>query len=475
MKIKKRKKLFLILTPIVAIIIIGICVLVILIVYFPNVFYPKMKFDKMPEIQSNDRVLILAPHPDDEAIAACGVIQKSLEAGAKVKVAYLTNGDANQLSFIIFEKKLVAFPTQFVYSGELRRKESIAGMKALGLNEDDLVFLGYPDFGTLNILYKYWGKNDAYKSPITHNSKVPYPECFSPGAPYRGESIINDLNSVISDFKPTKIFVSSPIDLNKDHRALYLFTQVVLWDLWDKLETKPVLFTYLVHSYSFPKPKGYRPLQELLPPEGIIGDEITWSKLELNSSEVLKKYNTIQNYKSQIKYNPSFLVSFARSDELFGQFSNISLYNQNNINIKDIKWQGVGLIHGSNFDSQYNQGLLGLSYAIVDSDIYVKVGLKRLIDKDFGVSIFLLGYSKGKDFSNMPKIHVIIGTTGIKIMDKDVLISAREDQPVYEGNSLIIKVPLDSLGNPDYILSSAETRARDIPLDATAWRIIVLN
>lgn len=112
---------------------------------------------------------------------------------------------------------------------------------------------------------------------------------------------------------------------------------------------------------------------------------------------------------------------------------------------------------------------------MADSNIYVKVGLKRLIDKDFGVSIFLLGYSKSKDFSNMPKIHVIIGTTGIKIIDKDVLISTREDQPIYDGNSLIIKVPLDSLGNPDYILSNAETKTRDILLDATAWRIIVLN
>ncbi len=475
MKIKKRKKLFLILTPIVAIIVAGICVLVILKVYFPNVFYPKMKFDKLQEIQASDRILILAPHPDDEAIAAGGVIQKSLVAGAKVKVAYLTNGDANQLSFIIFEKKLVAFPKQFVYSGELRRKESIAGMKALGLNENDLTYLGYPDFGTLNILYKCWGNTSAYDSPITHNSKVPYQECLSPGAPYKGESIINDLNSVISDFKPTRIFVSSPIDLNKDHRALYLFTQVVLWDLRDKLEIKPELFTYLVHSYSFPNPKGYRPLQELLPPQGIIGDEITWSKLELNFNEVLKKYNTIQSYKSQIKYKPSFLVSFARSDELFGQFSNINIYSQNNINIKDIKWQGVGLIHGSSFDSQYNQGLLGLSYAIVDSDIYVKIGLKRLIDKDFGISIFLLGYSKSKDFSNMPKIHVIIGATGIKIMDKNILISVKEEQPIYEGNSLIVKIPLDSLGNPDYILSSAETKTRDILLDATAWRIIVLN
>lgn len=475
MKIKKRKKFFLILVPVVIIIVAGTVVLSILKIYFPNVFYPKMQFDKMPEFQANDRILILAPHPDDEAIAASGVIQKGLGAGAKVKVAYLTNGDANQLSFIIFEKKLIAFPKQFMYSGELRRKESIAGMKVLGLKEDDLIYLGYPDFGTLNILYRYWGNANAYESWITHKNKVPYPECLSPGAPYKGESILNDLKTVISDFKPTKIFVSSPVDLNKDHRALYLFTQVVLWDLGDKLETKPSLFTYLIHSNSFPNPKGYRPLQELLPPQGIIGDEITWSKLELSPGEVLKKYNTIKNYKSQIKYKPSFLVSFARSDELFGQFSNVSLYNQKNINIKDIKWQGVGLIHGSNFDSQYNHGLLGLSYAIVDGDIYVKVGLKRLIDKDFGISIFLLGYSKSKDFSNMPKIHVIIGTTGIKIMDKNVLVSEREEQPVYEGNSIIIKVPLASLGNPDYILSSAETRAHDILLDATAWRIIVLN
>jgi LmbE family N-acetylglucosaminyl deacetylase len=475
MNFRKRKKLFLILTPVVAIIITVSLVLIILIEYFPNVFYPKMKFDKMPEIQTSDRILILAPHPDDEAIAASGVIQKSLETGARVKVVYLTNGDANQLSFIVFEKKLIAFPRQFIHSGELRRKESIAGMKTLGLNEDNLVYLGYPDFGTLEMMYKYWGDSNAYKSHITNNSEVPYPECLSPGVPYRGESIVNDLKIVISDFKPTKIFVSSPVDLNKDHRALYLFTQVVLWDLWDKLETKPLLFTYLVHSYSFPNPKGYRPLQELLPPQAIMGNEIAWSKLELSPGEVLKKYNAIQNYESQIKYKPSFLVSFARSDELFGQFSDISLSSQNNIDIKDIKWQGVGLIHGSNFDSQYNQGLLGLSYAAAGNNIYVKVGLKRLIDKDFGISIFLLGYSKSKDFSNMPKIHVIIGATGIKIMDKNVLISTSEDKLVYEGNSLIIRVPLDDLGNPDYILSSAETKAHDIPLDATAWRVILLN
>ena len=475
MKINKRKKLFLILAPIIAIITLGTLVFVIIIAYFPNVFYPKIEFKQMPEIKANDRILILAPHPDDEAIAAGGIIQRSIGSGAKVKIVYLTNGDANQLSFMIYERKLIAFPKQFVSSGELRRKESIAGMKTLGLNENDLVFLGYPDFGTLNILFDYWGDSAPYKSPITHNNKVPYPECLSPEAPYRGESIMKDLNYVISDFKPTIMFISSPIDLNKDHKALYLFTQIVLWDLWDKLDIKPALFTYLVHSYSFPNPKGYKPLQELLPPKTIMGDEITWSKLKLNFNEVLKKYNAIQNYKSQIKYKPSFLVSFVRSDELFGQFSDINLHRQNNVSIKDIKWQVTDLIHGSNLDSKYNQGLANLSYALVDSDMYVKIGLKRLIDKDFGISIFLFGYSRSEDFAIMPKIHVIIGATGIKVMDKNLLVSKTKEKPIYEGNSLIIKVPLSMLGNPDYILSSAETRPRDIPLDTTAWRTIILD
>jgi len=33
----------------------------------------------------NDRVLILAPHPDDETIGACGAIQNALKKKCKIK------------------------------------------------------------------------------------------------------------------------------------------------------------------------------------------------------------------------------------------------------------------------------------------------------------------------------------------------------------------------------------------------------
>ena len=58
----------------------------------------------MPSLEpfkKGQRVLILAPHPDDEAIACAGVIQQALKAGAKVKIVYLTNGDHNELGFIV--------------------------------------------------------------------------------------------------------------------------------------------------------------------------------------------------------------------------------------------------------------------------------------------------------------------------------------------------------------------------------------
>ena len=41
----------------------------------------------------NDRILVLAPHPDDETLGAGGVIQRALEAKAHVKIVFLTYGD----------------------------------------------------------------------------------------------------------------------------------------------------------------------------------------------------------------------------------------------------------------------------------------------------------------------------------------------------------------------------------------------
>ena len=42
-----------------------------------------------------EKTLIIAPHPDDESIAAAGLMQRALAAGGDVRVLFVTDGDNN--------------------------------------------------------------------------------------------------------------------------------------------------------------------------------------------------------------------------------------------------------------------------------------------------------------------------------------------------------------------------------------------
>ena len=120
---------------------------------------------------------------------------------------------------------------EFVHMGNVRQQEAVRAMQFLGLSEDDLVFLGYPDFGTFNIFSQYWQVKKPFRDRLTRISSVPYKNAPSYGAVYCGESILSDLKKQILDYQPDKIFVSHPADVNVDHKSLYLFLQVALSDL----------------------------------------------------------------------------------------------------------------------------------------------------------------------------------------------------------------------------------------------------
>ena len=403
----------------------------------------------IPEFTGNDRVLILAPHPDDEVVAAGGVIQKALKAKAKIKVLFLTNGDHNEPAFIIYEKRLTMRKGEFIHMGQVRRKESLDAVKVLGLAEKDCIFLGYPDYGTMEILLKYWNGKRPFKDVLTRISKVPYPDCLSPGAPYIGQSILNDIEKVIRDFKPTKVFVSHPVDINRDHRSLYLFLQIALWDLEDEIR-KPEIFAYPVHLVGWPEPRGYHPDMELALPDMLKSDEISWRKLELTGKEVMMKHDAMECYKSQNEYNPTYLFTFARENELFSDYPAITLSKKGT-------WRNAGTT---------------LAYVRKGDDLLIKLTLKNKLDKDFGISIFLLGYRKDSGFSKMPKLAINIGLNNISVKDKKQKIGNGKVQLIEEGNNLILKIPLSLLNDPIYILACAKAGTIVLPFKDTAWRII---
>jgi LmbE family N-acetylglucosaminyl deacetylase len=400
---------------------------------------------------SSDRILILAPHPDDEVIATAGVIQEAVSLKLPVKIVYLTYGDNNEPAFIVYEKHIVFKKKAFVSLGEVRRKESINAVKFLGLKEDDLIFFGYPDFGTLQIFTKYWNTKKPYRSMLTRVTEVPYPEALSPGAPYVGESILKDLGKVITDFKPTKIFVSHPADVNRDHRALNLFLRAALWDLEGKLQ-EPEVICFLVHVVRWPMPRGSHPEVVLDPPKELKDSGISWRRLELSKDRIAKKKKAISFFKSQIEYAPSYLYTFVRRNELFGDYPVIRLKDNDSV-------------------AEINK----LGYARKDGCLLVKIDLKKKIDKYFGISVFLFGYSKVKDFALMPKINITIGMRGLKVKDKFKRLLVKDVQAAFRGHSMVLKVPLSLLGEPDRILATARTSAKDLTLDDTALRVIELN
>lgn len=77
------------------------------------------------------RLLVIAPHPDDEMLGAGGTLMKALAKGATVRVLYLTQGRRDHADRVVSEARTVAemvgYATRFLpcYSRELPLDEAI--------------------------------------------------------------------------------------------------------------------------------------------------------------------------------------------------------------------------------------------------------------------------------------------------------------------------------------------------------------
>ena len=264
-----------------------------------------------------DRVLILAPHPDDETLCTGGIIQQALALGLPIHVVFLTYGDNNEWSFVKYRKKVTVGSKAVEGMGLVRHEEAVKATGVLGLKPEQLSFLGYPDFGTLQIWEKHWGARPAFRSMFGRMTAVVYPNAYRPGAEYRGDDVLKDLTAIIGDFKPTKIFLSHPADHNPDHQALYLFARVALWDL--ALETQPELHPFLVHYPKWPRHQGLNPTWQLNPPPELV-DVIPWQSNALTPDETQRKITAIQCHATQYAVSEKFLKSFLRNNELFADY-----------------------------------------------------------------------------------------------------------------------------------------------------------
>jgi len=427
-----------------------------------------------PAFTAEDRILILAPHEDDETLAAGGVIQKALAAGAKLRVVYLTYGDHNQFAFIAYRKSIWVSPKVNRYMGETRRLEARVATAHLGLAESDLVFLGYPDHDTLNIWAHAWDGAPAAYSFLTNTNKVPYPDALSYGKPHKGESVLEDVEKQILDFKPTVVFVSHPADANPDHRAFYLFLEAALMDLEGRV-TPPRVYLYVTHMGPWPTPHGYHPDLPLTIPERLADAKDVWYSLDLEPKEIGLKYEAVGLYRTQMADRASYLTAFARRNELFTVPRPLMLLKHGETTPEPLESE-LCYATGENPDYEsesFETNLAGVYYRDTGSAFSVEVTLGKKVDREFGIVIYAFGYKKDAPFASMPKLRIVSALGEIRVENLQTTVNERLIAAQTSGKTSTFNIPWKLLGDPDAVFVQVHGVMGKMPTEQTAWRLVI--
>jgi LmbE family N-acetylglucosaminyl deacetylase len=274
--------------------------------------------DPFPDPTPADRYLIVAAHADDELLAAGGLIQRALAAGAEVWVVFGTNGDGNRLAAALTNRKLLPRPSDFIAEGMVRQREALTALGRLGIPPDRILFLGYPDRGLMALATQGRTPGQPYTSPFTKRSASPYSLAFRPRASYTGHDIRRDLDAILMGVHPTVVFTHHEADRHRDHQALNQLVRQAVRNLADDGSPGPRLYTYLIHAWDFPRPLRYTPGAPLLPPKSLQTTH-RWMRFDLTADELAAKQAAIGEYRSQLDspYLRLLLLSFLRQNELF--------------------------------------------------------------------------------------------------------------------------------------------------------------
>ena len=275
--------------------------------------------EPFPDPTPADRYLIVAAHADDELLAAGGLMQRALAAGAEVWVVFGTNGDGNRLAATLANRKLPPKPSDFIAEGMIRQREALHALGRLGIPPERILFLGYPDRGLMALADQGREPGRPFVSPFTKASASPYGLAFRPQAAYTGSDIMRDLDAVLLGVRPTVVLTHHEADRHRDHQALNRLVRQAIRSLErHDLVPGPRLYTYLVHAWDFPRPLRYMPDASLLPPKSLQASH-HWVRFDLTADELAAKQAAIGEYRSQLDspYLRLLLMSFLRQNELF--------------------------------------------------------------------------------------------------------------------------------------------------------------
>jgi LmbE family N-acetylglucosaminyl deacetylase len=261
------------------------------------------------------RVLVVAPHPDDETIGAGGLIHRFACEGMAVRVVFVTNGDGYPEA--VKEGLDLERPRDedFVAFGELRQREALRAARRLGLTKHDVSFLGFPDGGLAELWQAHWLRTRPYTSPYTGEDSPPYGHAANPDVEYDGQDLTKAIGRLLADFRPSVVIMPHPSDRHPDHAHTSYFVTEALASRRELLPDDLVVLTYLIHFPAWPARRS--PAFDRLLPDARV-PLTAWRETALAPEELAAKRAALAEYRSQLEVMDGFLRSFLCRNELFG-------------------------------------------------------------------------------------------------------------------------------------------------------------
>jgi LmbE family N-acetylglucosaminyl deacetylase len=158
----------------------------------------------------NSRMIVFAPHPDDETLACGGTIIRKIQEGFDVHVVVMTDGCHSHDATLG-----LAEPTPETIA-EIRAMEFSEATRVLGVSPSNLILLGFED-----------GKLREHM-----------------------REAIERTVQILREVRPVEIYMSYRNDANEDHRTTYeIVTSSVR-----KADLLPKMYEYSVWNGKLPRP-----------------------------------------------------------------------------------------------------------------------------------------------------------------------------------------------------------------------------
>lgn len=270
--------------------------------------------------EETHRLLVIAPHPDDDILSAGGTMALAIEDGASVLVVFLTDGDANQGGKRLITMSPFHSARGYRALGSRRQKEAVLALGRLGVGPESAFFLNYPDRGLIHLVVENALCDAPYSSRFTKRDAKYSPIAFNPGLSYCGENLLADLEEIVCRFRPTTVYVPHPVDTHPDHAAGYYFSVLAIQNVLarDPDAAPETVRCYLTHApqrpWPWPKGIGLGYAFELL---SVYIEEDPWESIALPEAVARAKRAAIRSHISQWWTSREMLAPFVRQNEIY--------------------------------------------------------------------------------------------------------------------------------------------------------------